>query len=42
MKIVLTNSKAKNKRYAAILYENEKKIKTINFGDIRYDNFLIT
>jgi len=41
MKITLQDSKSKNKRYAAVIKYDDNRKKTINFGDIRYDNFLI-
>ena len=30
-----------NKRYKAIFYDRTRKIKTVQFGDKRYDNFTI-
>lgn len=43
MRVVFENSKAKNKRYRAILYNTDtnKKIKTINFGHPKYENYTI-
>jgi hypothetical protein len=30
----------KNKKYIVIIYKNDKKIKTIYFGDSRYKDFI--
>jgi hypothetical protein len=40
MEIILMKSKVKNKKYAAVITENNKK-KTVNFGDSRYEDFTI-
>ena len=33
-------SNMKNKKYKVIIYKNEEKIKTIHFGDSRYNDFI--
>ncbi len=37
--ILLTKSKAKNKKFAAIVKYSDGKKKTVNFGDDRYEDF---
>ena len=39
--ISLQKSKAKNKKFSAIIKFNDKSKKTINFGDFRYEDFTI-
>ena len=39
--ISLQKSKAKNKRYAALIKYSDKSKKTVNFGHPDYDNFTI-
>ena len=34
------SSDMKNKKYKVIIYKNDKKIKTIHFGDSRYKDFI--
>ncbi len=38
MEIIIQKSKAKHKKLAAII-TNNGKIKTVNFGDSRYEDF---
>ncbi len=38
MEITLQSSKAKNKKFAAIIKTTDRK-KTINFGDNRYEDY---
>ena len=33
-------SNKKNKKYKVIIYKNEEKMKTIHFGDSRYNDFI--
>ena len=33
-------SNMKNKKYKVIIYKNEEKIKTVHFGDSRYNDFI--
>jgi hypothetical protein len=33
-------SNMKNKKYKVIIYKNQEKIKTIHFGDSRYNDFI--
>ena len=33
-------SDMKNKKYKVIIYKNEEKIKTVHFGDSRYNDFI--
>lgn len=39
--ISLQKSKAKNKKYAALIKYSDKSKKTINFGDNRYEDYTI-
>jgi len=39
--ISLQKSKAKNKKFAALIKFNDKSKKTVNFGDSRYEDFTI-
>ena len=39
--ISLQKSKAKNKKFAALIKFNDKSKKTVNFGDSRYEYFTI-
>jgi hypothetical protein len=42
-KVVIDKSKNKNKKYSAVFYDdNNKKIKTINFGSKGADDYTIT
>lgn len=34
--VIIQKSKQKNKRYKAILLKDDKKIKTVSFGDPEY------
>ena len=41
VKVEISKSSAKNKKLTAVFYDNEgKKIKTVNFGDSRYSDYL--
>ena len=33
-------SNMKNKKYKVIIYKNQEKIKTVHFGDSRYNDFI--
>lgn len=39
MRVVIKPSKIKNKKYTAIFYDGDKKIKTSQFGDNRYQDY---
>jgi len=39
MRVVIQKSKIKNKKYTAIFYDGDKKIKTSQFGDNRYEDY---
>lgn len=39
MRVVIKPSKIKNKKYTAIFYDGDKKIKTSQFGDNRYEDY---
>tara|TARA_R110002074_G_scaffold80776_1_gene181336 strand:- start:1689 stop:1979 length:291 start_codon:yes stop_codon:yes gene_type:complete len=39
MRVVIQKSKVKNKKYTAIFYDGDKKIKTSQFGDNRYEDY---
>lgn len=39
MRVVIKPSKIKNKKYTAIFYDGDKKIKTSQFGDKRYEHY---
>lgn len=40
MRVVIKPSTAKNKKYTAIFYDGDKKIKTTQFGDSRYTDYI--
>jgi len=40
MRVVIQKSKIKNKKYTAIFYDGDKKIKTSQFGDNRYEDYI--
>jgi len=39
MRVVIQKSKIKNKKYTAIFYDGDKKIKTSQYGDKRYEDY---
>lgn len=39
MKMVIEKGTAKNKKFKAIFYDGDKKVKTSQFGDIRYEDY---
>jgi len=39
MRVIIKPSKIKNKKYTAIFYDGDKKIKTSQFGDNRYEDY---
>tara|TARA_Y100001937_G_scaffold28944_2_gene41804 strand:- start:2489 stop:2779 length:291 start_codon:yes stop_codon:yes gene_type:complete len=39
MRVVIKPSTVKNKKYTAIFYDGDKKIKTTQFGDSRYEDY---
>lgn len=39
MKMVIEKGTAKNKKLKAIFYDGDKKIKTVQFGDSRYEDY---
>jgi len=39
MRVVIKPSTNKNKKYTAIFYDGDKKIKTSSFGDSRYSDY---
>ena len=39
MKIIVEKGTAKNKKFKAIFYDGDKKVKTSQFGDIRYEDY---
>tara|TARA_Y100000592_G_C5380246_1_gene273073 strand:+ start:629 stop:919 length:291 start_codon:yes stop_codon:yes gene_type:complete len=39
MRLVIKPSTVKNKKYTAIFYDGDKKVKTLQFGDSRYSDY---
>ncbi len=39
MRVIIKPSKIKNKKYTAIFYDGDKKIKTSQYGDKRYEDY---
>ena len=39
MRVVIKPSTNKNKKYTAIFYDGDKKVKTSSFGDSRYSDY---
>ena len=40
MRVVIKPSTVKNKKYTAIFYDGDKKVKTSQFGDSRYTDYI--
>lgn len=41
MRVIITKSNNKNKKYKAIFYDKDKKIKTIHFGASGYSDYTL-
>jgi len=42
MKMVIEKGTGKNKKWKAIFYDGDKKIKTTQFGDSRYEDYTLS